>query len=121
MTRDDVIQTAIALILALLVVLILNPYDFWMPTMTHMALLGGAIVAFGLYAVFILREESHDEREEMHRMHAGRAAYLVGAGILTLGILYQSYTDTLDVWLVLSLVAMILGKIATRFYSDRRG
>ena len=119
MTKNDLKQTATAGVLILLLVLILNPSHFWMPTMAHMMLLGAAVVVFGLFASFILRERAGDEREGIHRMLAGRAAFLSGAGLLTIAIIYQSYTDTLDVWLVAVLVAMILAKIGVRFYSDR--
>ncbi|MBI5645041.1 hypothetical protein HY970_02975 [Candidatus Kaiserbacteria bacterium] len=119
MTKNDLKQTVTAGVLVLLLILILNPLHFWMPTMAHMTLLGAAVVVFGLFATFMLREAAGDERESEHRMLAGRSAFLVGAGLLILGIMYQGYTDTLDVWLVVVLVGMLLAKVGTRFYSDR--
>ncbi|MBI3573991.1 hypothetical protein HY090_02990 [Candidatus Kaiserbacteria bacterium] len=119
MTKNDLKQTITAGGLVLLLILILNPYHFWMPTMAHMTLLGAAVVAFGLFASFMLRENAADERDGVHRMLAGRAAFLSGVGLLTIAIIYQSYTNTLDVWLVATLVVMILAKIGVRFYTDR--
>ncbi len=119
MTKNDLKQAITAGVLVLLLVLILNPMHFWMPTMAHMMLLGAAVVVFGLFASFMLREDAGDEREGAHRMLAGRAAFLTGSSLLILGIMYQSYTHTLDVWLVIVLVGMLLAKVGTRFYSDR--
>lgn len=119
MTKNDLKQTATAGVLILLLVLILNPFHFWMPTMAHMMLLGAAIGVFGLFASFMLREDAGDEREGIHRMLAGRAAFLTGSALLILGIMYQSYSHELDMWLVIVLVGMLLVKVGTRFYSDR--
>ena len=106
-----------AAVLTAVTVLILNPFDFWMPTMAHMAALAVAVVAFGVFSVFVLRERAIDEREEQQRMFAGRAAFLLGGGVLLLGIIAESLRDALDPWLVGALLAMILGKVAARLYS----
>ena len=112
-------EFAAAGVLILLLVLLINPFHFWMPTMAHMTLLAGAVVVFGLFSSFVLREHAGDEREDIHRMFADRIAFLAGAAMLTVGILYQIYYDMLDVWLVAVLVVMILTKIAMRLYGDR--
>lgn len=106
-------------VLILLLVLLINPFHFWMPSMAHMTLLACAVVVFGLFSSFILREHAQDEREEIHRMFADRMAFFAGASLLIAGILYQSYFDMLDVWLVAVLVAMVIAKIGSRLYGDR--
>lgn len=112
-------HTILAAILIILLLLILNPFGFWMPTMAHMLVLGGTFVVFALFAVFIFRERGGDEREDAHRMLAGRIAFLVGSTALTCGILFQEYRGELDPWLIFSLVLMILAKIGSRIWSDR--
>lgn len=119
MTKNDLKQIGTAGALVLLLILILNPFHFWMPTMAHMALLGVAVVVFGLFAAFMLGEDGGDEREGTHRMLAGRTAFLTGSALLILGIIYQSYLHTLDVWLVVALVGMLLAKVGTRVFGDR--
>ena len=52
-------------------------------------------------------------------MFASRAAYLVGSSLLIVGIVHGAWKDELDLWLIATLVAMILTKLAARFYSDR--
>ncbi len=108
-----------AIVLIALGVLILNPLHFWMPTMAHMAMLAAAIVTFGIFSVFVLRENARDERDDAHRMFAGRTAFLFGGGVLLLGIVAQSLQDALDPWLVAALVVMVLAKISMRIYSNQ--
>ncbi len=76
-------------------------------------------VLFGIYASFVLREKSEDERAAVHQALAGRNAFLAGSLILMVGILIQGYTHTVDPWLVIGLVTMIIAKISTRICSDR--
>jgi predicted MFS family arabinose efflux permease len=114
------IEVVISSVLVILTLLLLNPFHFWMPNMIHMTILASTLVFFALLAVFIIREKTIDERDGVHRMLAGRMAFLIGAGGLIVGIVYQSYEGNLDIWLVVVLVAMVLTKISTRLYSDRR-
>jgi uncharacterized membrane protein YgdD (TMEM256/DUF423 family) len=90
-----------------------------MPNMAHMAMLAAAIVAFGAFAAFVLREGIGDERENVHRMFAGRVAFLAGSGILLFAIIFQSLKESLDPWLVVGLLVMILAKVGARLYSSR--
>ena len=82
-------------------------------------MLAAAFVVFGFFAAFVLREKATDERESTHRMLAGRAAFLMGTATLIIAIVYQSYIDKLDVWLVLVLVVMIVSKMGAHFWNDR--
>jgi len=112
-------ETIITIFLIGLAVLLLNPLNFWMPDMVVMCMLASTLGIFALFASFVLRENKFDEREEGHRALAGRNAFLVGAGLLTLGIVVQGYTHTVDPWLVVTLIAMIVVKISTRMWSDK--
>lgn len=75
------------------------------------------IVMFGAVALFVWRETSQDEREALHRMFAGRVAFLAGAAILMAGVVVQEMRHALDPWLLLALGAMVGGKILARLYS----
>lgn len=109
-----------SLILVVLLVLVLNPFHFWMPEMMHMMVLGALIAVFGIFTAFILREKVTDEREGLHRGLAGWTAFLAGSTILIIGIVVQSFTDNPDPWLVATLVAMVLTKLGTHLYSDQK-
>lgn len=108
-----------SLILLCILVLVVNPMHFWMPSSAHMATLGTLVAVFGLLAVFVLREQAADEREQSHRALAGRMAFLVGAAILITGIVLQGIEGTVDAWLAAALAGMVLAKVGVRAYSDR--
>ncbi len=119
MKNNVVNESIVAAALIVLAILLLNPFDFWMPGMTLVAILGGTLIVFALFASFILRENVHDEREGIHRMYAGRNAFLAGATVIMMGLAFQTWTHSVDKWLVLALVAMVLAKLSTRIYGDR--
>jgi hypothetical protein len=112
-------EVGISVALIALFVALLNPFHLWMPDMIHMLLLALGVVVFGAYAAFVVRERALDERDGVHRMRSGRAAFLVGAGALVCGILYESGTGSVDIWLVFVLVLMVVTKVGVRFYNDR--
>lgn len=112
-------ELVVSLLLLVLVLLLVNPLPFFMPDPMLKALIAGLVVAFGLYASFILGEQAHDEREQLHRMFAGRIAFLAGASVLVVGIVVQALRHDVDRWLVLTLAAMILGKLAGLRYGRK--
>ena len=113
------VQISVATATLVLAALVLNPFGFWMPTMLAMTLLALLFVIFCIFAVLVLREKATDERDEQHRSFAGRVAFLVGASLLMLGILVSDLNHSLDPWLVIALIGMIIAKIGARMYSDR--
>lgn len=117
--KNNLKGTLVTLFLIIIAILLLNPFHFWMPGMMVIFLLATALVLFGLFASFILREKSIDEREDQHKALAGRNAFLVGSGILMLGIVIQGYSHNVDPWLVITLIAMVITKIVTRYWSDK--
>ncbi len=117
--KNNLKETIVSIALIAIAILLLNPFHFWMPNMMVMSMLAITLGLFGLFASFILRETMIDEREGQHRTLAGRNAFLAGSGVLTLGIVIQGYTHTVDPWLVVALIVMIVVKIGTRIWSDK--
>ncbi len=116
--KNNLKETIITVCLIVLAILLLNPFHFWMPDMIVMCILAATLGIFGIFASFILRETVVDERESQHRTLAGRNAFLAGSGVLTIGIVVQGYTHTVDPWLVVALIVMVIVKIGTRIWSD---
>lgn len=107
----------LSLALTILVVILINPFHLLMPTMMHMLVLGLFVVFTGLFAGLVVHEKVTDEREDAHRAQAGRMGYTLGLIVLTLGILIQTLRDVpVDVWLLLALLVMVLGKIGFRMF-----
>lgn len=117
--KNKFLHTVIPTCITILAILLLNPFNFWMPDMVVMSMLACIFVLFALFAGFILNEQAEDERENAHRTLAGRNAFLIGSGVLMLGIIVQGYYHTVDPWLVAALSLMIMTKVITRVWSDR--
>jgi|GEM_PF-334849 len=111
-------QIICTLILISIAVFMLNPFGWLLPNIIEMVLAAFALISFGLLTSFIMREEVGDEKQIMHRMHAGRTAFLVGAGFLIVALIFETWAQAVDPWIVIALVAMVLTKIAVRVYSD---
>ncbi len=110
---QDSKELIMAIILLVILVCVINPGHFWMPNMLAMFLVALLLVVFSFFAVFVWKEKAADEREHLHKLLAGRAAFLIGSGVLTLGILTQSVSHTLDPWLAVALGAMVFTKLVS--------
>ncbi|MDE2030729.1 MAG: hypothetical protein KGI58_00490 [Patescibacteria group bacterium] len=117
--KNNIKEIIITLCLIAIAVLLLNPFNFWMPDMVVIGILAIALVLFGIFASFILREKIFDERDSLHRTLAGRNAFLAGSAMLMIGIIIEGYSHKVDAWLVITLIVMIFTKITTRMWSDK--
>lgn len=113
-------EFVIAVILMIFLVLVVNPFQFWIPDTLHMMLIIGFAIMSFVFAGIIFKEKSKDERELVHRNTAGRLGYLVGVVTLVFSIIVQSLKHSLDPWLVFALSMMILAKIISRIYSQSK-
>lgn len=111
MHRELFFEIALSLIFVFLLVLFLNPFMLWMPTTLQYAAVTLVVLLFALFAGMVWRERPVDEREEHHAMLAGRVAYLFGMLVLVVGVVVQAVSGHVDVWLVLTLAAMVLTKL----------
>lgn len=109
----------LSVIIISLLVVFLNPFNFFMPPSIVMMLIVSLILLFGFFAAIIWKEKPQDEREAVLSQKAGRIAFLTGTTMLTIGIAYQEYYHRLDPWLIYALVAMILGKILGLWYGQK--
>ena len=115
---NTIISYSIVALMVLLLFTLTDPFMYWMPDMTQMAALTIATALLVVFAGLILREGAGDERETLHRMHAGRAAFLSGIAILTLALLLQGLRGAIDPWIPVTLAAMVLAKVFARRYTD---
>ena len=107
----------VSLILIILLVLLFNPFDFWMPSALLMMIVASFVAIFGSFVSFVWRENSKDERESLHKSIAGRAAFLAGASVLVAATVVQSFNHAIDPWIVTALGIMILAKTIGLMYS----
>lgn len=120
MKRELLVELFIPLILVLLLMLLWDPFGFFMPNKLIMFLLLVLIVIFIFFVGFIWKEKAHDERELLHRSIASRFAFLSGMTILVIGVIDESLTHALDPWLIFALCVMVIAKIAGIIYGRRK-
>jgi peptidoglycan/LPS O-acetylase OafA/YrhL len=116
--KNNTIKIGVALVLVFFLVTLADLVPFWMPKMNEMMLLLIVSVLLLVWASFVMFEQVADEREAVHRMDAGRIAYLSGIGVLTLALIVQGFSHTIDPWISISLCTMVLSKLAARLYFD---
>ncbi len=118
--KEYVNETGIAVLMLVVLFFLLNPMDVLMLSMVEMSLVISLAVLFILFAGLIWKEASHDEREEYHRLRAGRYGYLVGLTVAVVGIVYQASQHILDPWLVYVLSGMIIAKVFAHIVNKSR-
>jgi dipeptide/tripeptide permease len=109
-------EIIISVILIVILVSFLQVSQLSMPMSVEFSLISFLIILFLAYTTTIWKELPRDEREEQHQLKAGRASFLVGAGVLVLGAVYQLSQHEVDPWLIISLIIMILVKVVSRIY-----
>ena len=110
-------ELTLSVVLVVLAVLFLDPFMLWMPGPVVYMLIGVTVAVFAVFAGLIWKETVRDERDEFHKMIAGRVGYLAGAGVLVLALVWQTLFAHPDPWVVAALVAVVLGKLCGLSYS----
>jgi hypothetical protein len=110
----------LSVLLIVLAVLFLDPFMVWMSDAFLYMLIAFLFGIFVIFALFFWRERAQDERDELHKMIAGRFGYLAGAGALVVGIAHQSLFGYPDPWLVVGLLALVLGKLFGTIWGKRK-
>ena len=113
-------EFSLAVLLLIILLAVINPGHIWMPNMLTMSLAVFLLFIFSLFTLFVLGERPADEREQLHKLLVSRSAFLIGGGLLSLGILVQSISHNIDPWLVYILGAMILTKVIGMIWARKK-
>ena len=116
---NKLLSIGTAVVLVGLLTLLSDPFMLWMPMGAQLFVLLSAVVLACAWVGFVMYEQAHDEREVLHKMHAGRIAYLSGIAVLTTALVVQGLNHTIDPWISIALGVMVISKLFTRFYSER--
>lgn len=106
-----------ATLLIVILIAFINPTGLLMPESASMMMLVLFALSYFLYISIFWKEQSQDERDQAHALKAGRLSFLLGSLMLIIGISIQGLKHEIDVWLIVTLVLMILTKIAVRMYT----
>ncbi len=116
---NRIAEYLIACALVTLLGLLANPFMVWMPSPTQMMLVLVAAILAVVYGGFVYKETVEDEREVLHRMLAGRTAFLASVAVLTVALLYQGVTHAVDPWIPAALAVTILAKLIARAWANK--
>lgn len=114
-------EIVVTIVLAVLVLVLLNPFNILMSSMLHMLILGLLVAIVGIFAGLILNEKVLDERERDHKDRAGRIGYTAGIFVVTVGVIAQTFQEMNDPWLLVVLLVMVLTKIISRIILRKNG
>jgi hypothetical protein len=104
-------ELVIAALLVVLSALLWNP--FWMPMGVMLVVLVLFVLLCGGFVGFIWHERGGDERDVLIRHVAARFAYLSGAVIMGVGIIYEMLSvHSVDKWLLAAFIITVLAKAA---------
>lgn len=120
MTKLPLAETVSALVLTVLLFFVKNSEWLLMPKNSDMMLVLAVVVSFLVFSATIWKEKASDERENFHRLNAGRISFLVGSVVLVLGIAFQAMSHNVDPWLIYALIAMVASKLISRIFSEWR-
>ncbi len=112
-------EISISTILIVLLIFLLDPFKILMTTPVQMMTIAAVLIIFISFCAFVWKEKSKDEREQLHKQIASRFAYLSGASVLIIAIVIQSINHSIDPWIVIALIVMILAKIAGSLYANK--
>lgn len=91
-----------------------------MPSMTYMVIHSLLVVAFGFFALYVWRTKAIDERDYYHRTLSAEGAFIIGGLFSVIAIAYQSFAHySIDPWLFVILIVMILSRILISIYLNR--
>ena len=117
--KNNTIKIAVALVLVFFLATLADLIPFWMPKMNEMMALLVVSVLMLVWAGFVMFEQVTDEREAVHRMNAGRVAYLSGIGVLTVALVVQGFSHAIDPWITGALATMVVSKLGAHLYASK--
>jgi hypothetical protein len=118
MNNTNYIPIAVASLLAFFLLVLADLVPFWMPMMGEMFALLFVVILLIVWVGFVVKEHAKDEREMFLKMRSGRVAYLSGLIILTIALILQGLTHTIDPWIAVALAVMVFAKLATWLFVE---
>lgn len=112
-------EIIVMLLLGVFAALLWNPY--WMPMGWLYAVLVIFVILLGSFSVFIWREKGGDERDVLIKHIASRFAYLIGALVMAVGIVYEALSHhSVNSWLLIAFIITVFGKAVGFIYGKNK-
>lgn len=112
-------ETVLAIILTILLLLLVKPFNLIMDDMVYMTVLAAAIVVHIAKVILVWGEKPQDERDLSHRFYSSWISYISVSSVLIVGIAVQgSMHGNVDPWLPFALAMLFIGKLVSRIYLE---
>tara|TARA_B100000745_G_scaffold299783_1_gene251505 strand:+ start:20934 stop:21299 length:366 start_codon:yes stop_codon:yes gene_type:complete len=114
-------EIGIAGLLAVLVALLTYANKAWMPDMATMLFLLSTVAVFGVFTVYVWKEQKGDEREQFIRTLGSRISFLATGSVLLVGITIETLTNYMpSPWLGIALVTLVIAKLVGQAYGNKK-
>lgn len=117
--NNNLTSLLVGILTVVLLVLLLDPFMVWMPTVTQMFVLILLTASLCVWSALIISERARDERELGNALYASRVGYVSGIAVLTIALVVQGLAHSIDMWITLALGVMVVSKLVARWYGDR--
>ena len=116
--NKNILSIVVGVLASFFLLVLADFVPFWMPMMGELVMVVGVAVCMVLFVGLILQEDTHDEREMVLKLQSGRYAYASGLIVLLTALVAQGLMHTIDPWIPVALLTMVITKLVTRAYLE---
>ena len=118
MKKTFFVEAILLAVLSLLLVLLIDPFNIIMKMMLSGVVVVALAVLYTTKFIVIWRENPQDERDLAHRFRSSWISYYTVSVLLFVGVLVESLTGDIDIWLIISLIGLFVSKLASMVYLE---
>lgn len=110
-------EIVISMLLFVILILFINPFNLLMPHILHPFMVPFLMVLFIIFTAFLWKEMPGDEREQSHKLLASRFSYFAIMATLIFSVIFESFRGEVDPFLIISICIGLIVKIIGLIYS----
>ncbi len=118
MKNITIIKESVAgLFMLFFLFLFINPMQWNIASDMFNVFAVSSFLVFFLFAFFICHRKENDERDEYVLLIGERAGFITACAVLLAGLIYQAKTGTVDEWMAITFILMVIAKILGMIYA----
>lgn len=118
MKKTFYVEIILLALLALFLLLVLDPFHIVMKLMLSGVVLGFLSILYVVKFIIIWKEKEQDERYLAHRFYSSWVSYYTVSLLLFVGVFIESLNGMPDTWLIISLAGLFLTKLGSLVYLE---
>jgi hypothetical protein len=104
--------------LSVLLILLIDPFNMIMKMMLSGIIVFILSVLYVTKFIVIWREKPQDERDLDHRFYSSWISYYTVSALLFVGVLVESLTGHIDIWMIIALTGLFISKLGSLIYLE---